>query len=145
MESIGGFEATIPSAIRVTVTAASNAYRAPGKNPKRWVKVLQVLLAVEGEERQGHWARSWFLHSPVLNHAAVSHSLATVSLLLAAGADETALNEDRRTVSEVMCVLHEGRTKGPAEKAATRRMLARGPAFRARSIVGVASCWCTTR
>lgn len=134
-EALGGLEVTIPSAIQATCTAASKAYTEEGENPERWVGVLQMLLAVEGEERKGHWAKSWYAHSPVLHHAAVSGTLATISLLLAAGADETVLNLYEQTASEVMCEPHDCRTKSPAEKAATRRMLARGPAFRARSWV----------
>eukprot|EP00752_Nemacystus_decipiens_P002748 g2566.t1 len=134
VESIGGLEATIPSAIQVTCTSASNAYGGRSENPEKWTKILQVLLAVEGEERQGRWARRWFTHSPLLHHAAVSGTPATLRLLLAAGADETALNETGRTASEVMCDQHDGqRMNGPAEKATTLRILARGPAFRARS------------
>lgn len=97
--------------------------------------MLQVLLAVEGEERQGHWARNWFLHSPVLHHAAVCGILATISVLLAAGADETVVNLKGETASEAICSPYDGRLKGPAEKAAAVRMLAQGPAFRTRSWV----------
>lgn len=62
----------------------------------------------------------------------MSGTLATISLLLAAGADEAVLAYGKMA-SEVINQPHGGRVKGPAEKAATRRMLARGPAFRARS------------
>ena len=135
VESIGGLEATIPSAMQVTCTSASDAYSASGKNQGRWTKILKVLLDVEGEDRQENWARSMFSHFPVLHHAVVFGTLATISVLLAAGADETDLNCRGETASEVMCEAHGGRPKDPAEKAATFRMLARGPAFRARSWV----------
>ena len=134
VESLGGLESTIPAAIDGAITCASIAYT-KRENPGKSTKILQLLLAIEGEERRGHWARSTFLQIPVLHHAAVSGTLATVSLLLAAGADETVVSVYGKTASEVVCASGGVRDKSPAEKAATRRMLARGSAFRARSWV----------
>ena len=142
VESIGGLEATIPSAMQVTCTSASDAYSASGKNQGRWTKILKVLLDVEGEDRQENWARSMFSHFPVLYHAVVSGTLATISLLLAAGADETVLNMKGQTASEAMDVPDipfDARVTDPAENAATRSHAGAGPRV-SSAIVGVASC-----
>lgn len=99
---------------------------------KGHARILQMLLVVEGEDKLEHWARSGFDGCLTLHRAAKYGQLATTSVLLAAGANERACCCGM-TASE-----HAGRpmmldAKGPAFVRATVRLLARGPAFRARS------------
>ncbi|CAM9554125.1 unnamed protein product [Ectocarpus sp. 8 AP-2014] len=117
LEAAGGLHA-----IEVAVCSAVRAGQA---------KILQMLLAVEGERRQRHWARKLVDGRPIL-HGAVGFAapLPSLHVLLAAGADETAVNSEGQRACDVIGaqVPMDG-----AKKAAIGRMLERGPAFRARS------------
>ncbi|CAN0041399.1 unnamed protein product [Ectocarpus fasciculatus] len=94
-------------------------------------KILQMLLAVEGERRQRHWARKLVDGQHIL-HGAVGFAapLSSLHVLLEAGADETAINSEGQRAREVIGAQVP---VDAAKKAAISRMLERGPAFRARS------------
>lgn len=122
LEAVGGMQA-----ISVAVEAAIEDRRPA---------CLRMLLAAKvgagvGEE---YWANKTLKRArvPPLHSAAAVGSLATVRMLLAAGADETALSSDGKRACD--CIGR--RTRGDrdaAREAAIGRMLERGPAFRARS------------
>ncbi|CAM9452146.1 unnamed protein product [Scytosiphon promiscuus] len=129
MDAIGGTLAVTPPAMETALRASRT-------------RILRMLLAVEGEERREPWARLFFQGSSMLHLAAAFGIVEAVGLLLAAGADETAVDSEGRSVSEVIGELasetYRQRNVGDGgsaeqEAAATRRLLARGAAFRARS------------
>ena len=91
----------------------------------------EMLARVHGDDERQRLARVRPGGGPTLLRCSVSHGLlAMTSVLLAAGADETALDEDERRASEVM---HSEDDVDPVTEAALLRMLERGPAFRAAS------------
>lgn len=101
---------------------------------RRLARTLDVLLGVEGEARKRYWARELAGNIPILQHAAIHCSLATVHVCLAAGADENFVNPEGVKAAHVVGFIAPPNTKNPDElKAAIGRMLQRGPAFRARS------------
>lgn len=129
--AIGGaataIPAALPMAISTSVRSGDTSY-------------VRLLLEAEGSERVEHWARCSALKRPVLHHAAWIVAIAAVNMLLQAGADETAVGSCGRTAIECLpggpgavgpCSLDTQRD--PEEVAAVRRMLGRGPAYRARS------------
>ncbi|CAN0135296.1 unnamed protein product [Scytosiphon promiscuus] len=121
MQAIGGSEA-IPRA--VGAAAAARKGRAG---------VVRMLLSAEGRERRQHWARCVFKGDPVL-HCAVSYgNISAARVLLSAGADEAAENDDGRPAREVVGFNAPSLQRDPAKKRAIARMLERGPAYRARS------------
>ncbi|CAN0414062.1 unnamed protein product, partial [Hapterophycus canaliculatus] len=121
MEAIGGSEA-IPRA--VGAAAAARKGRAG---------IVRMLLSAEGREREQHWARCFFKGDPVL-HCAVSYgNISAAKMLLSAGADETAENDDGRRAKEVIGFNAPSLQRDPAKKGAIVRMLERGPAYRTRS------------
>lgn len=97
-------------------------------------RLLEKLLAVEGEERKEHWAGTFYKGSvPMLHFAAAFCSVASVGVLLAAGA-----NEIQRDYRGTCASDHVGRRvpveqASPSQNAGLRRMLERGPAYRACS------------
>lgn len=101
---------------------------------RRMAKILDILLGVEGEARKNHWARELAGNIPILHHAAMYGSLATVQVCLAAGADENFVNATGMKAAHVVGLYAPSNTKDPDKlKAAIGRMLRQGPAFRARS------------
>lgn len=96
------------------------------------IKILAALLGyrIGGEATRQHLARWSQDGVPVLHFAVSLRQLASVSILLAAGADETALDTNGRCASEMADL---GEDTDPAAEAAILQMLERGPAFRALS------------
>lgn len=117
MDAVGGAEA-IPSAVG---SALMN-------DRPRCMDILLGHFNGDDDTRR-HFARWRFFNTPILNLAVSLGSLATVSVLLAAGADETTVDMKGRLASEDNS---EGATN-PAVKEAIFRMLRRGAAFRASS------------
>lgn len=126
MEAIGGSSA-LPQAMS---SAASHGQ----------ANILQMLLDAEGEDRREHWARSHSGNTPLLYFALGYGGMSSLSVLLAAGADE-AIPTTAEFFSKDMVGLYAltddgketSRSLRMATAAATRRMLKRAPAFRARS------------
>lgn len=109
-------------------------------------KMLAMLLAAEGPEGEHRyrWANSTHRGVSLLHTAAAYNALPNISVLLRAGADETAIAPTGETPhGAVGCYVNEQNTHGtgdPAENAAVHRMLSQGPpAFRALSFL-----WPTT-
>lgn len=102
---------------------------------KKSGKVLGLLLAVNGEAEKQRWANTKLEGTPILHMAAALAEVALLSVLLAAGADETAVDPQGISAFAMTGTMVEtdGRGKNPAEEAACRRMLERAPAFRAVS------------
>ncbi|CAM9569843.1 unnamed protein product [Scytosiphon promiscuus] len=108
-------------------------------------RVLQILLNVQGEGMQEAWARAWaqpYGHSedvpeePILRIAAKFCSHRAAHVLLSAGADELAFSASGKRASDIIGSSVESNSevsRQAAKEAAFRRMLKRGPAFRARS------------
>ncbi|CAM9154045.1 unnamed protein product, partial [Sphacelaria rigidula] len=59
---------------------------------KRQARILDMLLGVQGETRKKYWTRQLAENTPILHHATMHASLATVHICLVAGADETSIN-----------------------------------------------------
>lgn len=112
------------------------------------VDILQQLLDVDGEGRRGQWARSSFRCKSMLHYAAGFARLSCVNALLRAGADEIVSDGQLRRPDDVVgsygpiesqALPFPGISdlskvdKDPATISAIRRMLERGPAYRARS------------
>ncbi|CAN0126162.1 unnamed protein product [Scytosiphon promiscuus] len=109
--------------------------------------ILHMLLNVEGEAMREAWARTWAQpievngnvpEEPMLHIAAKFCSYRAAAVLLSAGADELAVNAEGRRPSDIIGFFVENnaeRSRQVSEKDAFRRMLKRGPAFRARSWV----------
>eukprot|EP00752_Nemacystus_decipiens_P002683 g2509.t1 len=119
-EAIGGSR-VLPNAINIAIMG-----------PKRQ-RALNMLLDAEGEARRPHLARSSFNGTPMIGWAAASCSLPALDMLLSASALETAQDLFGRVPSDIVGRDLAGHEKSPATEAAVRRMLARGPAYRARS------------
>lgn len=95
-------------------------------------RALRLLLMVEGEERQGHWAMQSREGFSMLHHAAYFVSVAATHLLLRAGADEAVEVNGETPGDMVGGALPDAEREG-AREALISRMLQRGPAYRARS------------
>ena len=122
MKAVGG-NAVLPNAL----------YRAVRAHQAR---ILQLLLAVHGEERRWEWANSAAQGRCLLHYGAGHCCPASVSVLLQAGADEAARDPEGHTPGDVIgaCIRRDGELEGHRGKAvAIRLMLPRGPAYRARS------------
>lgn len=130
LEAIGGVS-RIPETMEIAVKG-------------RRVRILQILLNMEGEDREHHWARSYTKCRTMLHWAVSVGNLATMSVLLAAGADETATTANSQGHSPydyiAPCSCRTGE-RDPADEAARARMLDRGPAFRARSWAWPDTVW----
>ncbi|CAN0065953.1 unnamed protein product [Scytosiphon promiscuus] len=135
IEAIGGFD-LVPSAL---FAAAAQ----PGPP-----NMLRTILTAGGADRQAHWARCRHLGLRVLNYAAGHNCLRAVDVLLRAGASETGIDSHGQDAIDAVGTrvgasddMAHGQTpcsppprvKDPATEAAIRRMLRRGPAYRARS------------
>lgn len=143
-DAIGG-ELAIPEAMRYAVE-----YERLG--------ILQMLLDVQGEENRATWANHLVWSAPTflgiapdlprghqlllmtavfgvpMIHCAAEHSsLRSVHVLLSAGADERAPGYKGACVKDRIGFFVSQDKRDPQTMAAVARMLARGPAFRARS------------
>lgn len=120
MDAVGGSR-VIPTALSCVATRGR-------------ARILSMVLAAEGEERQTYWAnRKIILGRPMLNMAAAYGILANVQVLLAAGAYEAMRDPEDSTASDVIGMMHPPGVLDPREEAAIDRELQRGPAYRARS------------
>ena len=97
--------------------------------------VLRLLLTVDGEERRSEWANTDVMGKSLLHFGAGYCCSAAVSILLEAGAAEAAHDVDGRIPQNVIgAALRRDDFQIIRENAiAVRRMLLRGPAYRARS------------
>eukprot|EP00752_Nemacystus_decipiens_P008447 g7550.t1 len=96
-------------------------------------RILHMLLSVEGENKRRKWARESCQGLPLLTFAAGYGVLGNVSVLLAAGADETIVDSRGRTVADMIGFCLEDGQKNPVEARAVSRVLQRAPAYRALS------------
>ncbi|CAM9834228.1 unnamed protein product [Laminaria digitata] len=99
-------------------------------------KTLRLLLAVDGEEKRSKWANIRLGERHLIHFAAGCCRPTVVSVLLRAGADEAARDGEGRTPLDFVGMDLSGRDWIPpdrGEEVAIRRMLQRGPAYRARS------------
>lgn len=119
IESLGGLRA-IPDSMGVAIQG--------GK-----AKMLERLISVEGKGRRRAWAECVMRHRPAIHLAAVWCSLRALSVLLAAGAKEGAMDSQGECASDVIGIALEPHQRDTRTEAAISRMLQRGPAFRARS------------
>ncbi|CAM9953176.1 unnamed protein product [Laminaria digitata] len=102
--------------------------------------MLRLMLGVDGEERRSEWANTYHKGTHLLHVGADRCHPAVVSILLKAGADEAARDREGRFARDMI-----GRVRRQDELqmnraqmdqgnvTAIRRMLQRGPAYRARS------------
>eukprot|EP00752_Nemacystus_decipiens_P002749 g2567.t1 len=131
VEAIGGLDGCLDTALRYTM-------------PRWLTRITLMLLAAEGPEGEHRWANSTFEGISVLHTAASYNALPIISVLLRAGADETAVVPTGETPHDAVGrnVDDDDNTRAtgdPVEEAAVHRMLARAPAYRARSFL-----WPTT-
>ncbi len=144
LDAVGG-KLAIPEAMRYAVQHEQ-------------IAILLLLLGVDGEANREIWAtrpvwtgpvvldlppaesrglQLWILAAgfgvPMVHCAAMFCSLRSVHVLLAAGADETALAHDGMCAKDCVGVKLPQDMVDPRAVAAVRRLLARGPAFRACS------------
>ncbi|CAM9720691.1 unnamed protein product [Scytosiphon promiscuus] len=116
---VGGLRA-IPDSIGVSIQG--------GK-----AKMLQMLISVEGEEKQKHWAECPLRSRPALHVAAAWCSLKASHVLLAAGANEAATDREGQRPIDIIAGAQDAHLRDGRREDALRRMLKRGEAFRARS------------
>ncbi|CAN0330441.1 unnamed protein product [Ectocarpus sp. 12 AP-2014] len=97
-------------------------------------RLLSRLVSAVGEERKqkNFLAGMTFSSSPILHIAAAQADPLTTSVLLAAGAEESVVDAVGRSARDVVAMSRDV-DSGLPDVAATRRMLERGPAFRARA------------
>ena len=97
-------------------------------------RLLDKLLAVEGEGRKGYWAGALYNGAvPMLHFAAAFGSVGAVSVLLAAGASEGQRDALGTCAGECIGRRVPAERASPSSNAGLRRMLERGPAYRALS------------
>lgn len=97
-------------------------------------RLLERLLCIEGEDRKAHWAGILYDGSmPMLHFAAGFGGVAPLGVLLAAGASERQCDYTGACASEYVGRRVSVEQASPSKNAALRRMLERGPAYRARS------------
>ena len=98
-------------------------------------RILELLLGAEGEEKRSEWANNGFASRRLLHYGAGFCCPAAVSVLLKAGANEMAreLEEGRvpRDLIGVDVGLNRDFQMDRGKEIAVRRMLQRGPAYRA--------------
>ncbi|CAM9953140.1 unnamed protein product [Scytosiphon promiscuus] len=119
MEAIGGAW-VIPNSI----TTAASQGRA---------RIVHLLIGVEGDERRGYWSRVQANGFSMLHDAAGGGHLATLSVLLSAGASEEALGANGMSAADMAESYLPTEERSTKRSKAVRRVLARGPAFRAWS------------
>ncbi|CAM9136988.1 unnamed protein product [Laminaria digitata] len=97
-------------------------------------RILCVLLGAHGEERRTEWANTDLSDQKLLHCGAGFCSPGAVSVLLRSGADEAALDSQGRVPRDTIGADPRMKVKNYRKKEiAIRRMLQRGPAYRARS------------
>lgn len=98
------------------------------------VRLLKRLVSAVGKKRKQKkcLASMSFSSSPILHIAAAQADPLTTSVLLAASGEETAVDAVGRSARDVLAMSPDV-DSGLPEVAATRRMLERGPASRARA------------
>ncbi|CAM9449823.1 unnamed protein product [Laminaria digitata] len=102
----------------------------------RRATILRLLLTVDGEEGRSEWANTYAKGNHLLHLGAGYCSSAAVGILLEAGADETARNSEGRIPLDGIGLgigLDAEVRADRGREVAIRRMLQRGPAYRARS------------
>lgn len=131
--------------VRVIPRAVCSAVR------RGHTKVLRLLLSFGGHKMKTEWANSYSKQAPMLMYAVSYGTLAVINILLEAGADEKALlaaqaMHPAAQFSSLGGILGpEAVQRSPMEEVAIRRMLARTPAFRARSWVWPTKNLCAAR
>ncbi|CAM9690747.1 unnamed protein product [Ectocarpus fasciculatus] len=134
LSSVGGAELAAEMALTCAITRNRG-------------KILRMMLNITGEENAAKWADSdWGLAGSLLHYSCGYILPASVSALLAAGADENATDEAGQRPIEVigtmdlqnppLSPLHPRtptRFRDPVKEAEIRRTVERAPAFRARS------------
>lgn len=125
LEAIGGSSLALPPAIRMAVLETQ-------------ARILHRLLSGEGEDRRAFWT-NYVTDGlgPILLRAASLSSLPIVGVLMANGADENTRDSEGQDARDYVGFRDRYcNNADPVEaNAAIRRMLERGPAFRARSWV----------
>ncbi|CAM9172060.1 unnamed protein product [Laminaria digitata] len=102
---------------------------------QRRARILRVLLTADGEEERSDWANIIVGDRPLLHSCASYCYPAGLSVLLEAGADEAARHSGRipRDVIGMDLGRDAESQMDRGKETAIRRMLQRGPAYRARS------------
>ena len=134
LPAIGGAARAIPQALAHAVSTSGLS---------GYMRYVRLLLEVEWAERVGHWAKCSYKGWTMLHHAASNVAVAAVGVLLHHGAEETAVGSCGKTAMECVARAPDGRDpnmyfhsaaeRDPETVAAVRRLLGRGPAYRARS------------
>lgn len=104
----------------------------------RQAAMLRLPLTVGGTEKKSEWANIRIKGNSLLHLAAIGCHPAAVSVLLGAGADDATHDPVGRTPRDMTWLCPEypdPRLTRPEDKVAIRRMLDRGPAYRALSWV----------
>ena len=102
------------------------------------VGFFKMLLNVDGEQKQEHWANATLQDITILHCATLYRSFAALQMLFAAGADLTPKTLEGNTARDLIpCVIpgheEEDEDKEDAIQAALERLFDRAPACRARS------------
>lgn len=98
-------------------------------------RVLRLMLAADGEEGRSGWANTPLDGKRLLNFGAACCYPGVVSVLLGAGASEAARDSNGHFPRDIVGIAigQEMNQKDRGKEVAVRRMLKRGPAYRARS------------
>lgn len=97
-------------------------------------RILWLLLGAHGEDRRSEFANADLNDQKLLHCGAGFCSVAAVSVLLASGAEEAARDAKGRLPQDIIGAdPRRGRSMSRGQKLTVRRMLERGPAYRARS------------
>lgn len=120
LNAIGGAVSVVPYALYSAVTGGR-------------ASIVHMLIASEGEAKQGHWARHDYYGMPMLHHASEYAFGAVVAVLLAGGANEDDAPHFGPSAYEVIGSRVPEGEGDPRQEINIFRMLQRGPAFRARS------------
>lgn len=97
-------------------------------------KILWLLLGAHGEDRRSEFANANLNEQQLLHCGAGFCSVAAVSVLLASGADEAVRDAKERLPQDIIGAdPRRERSMSRGQELAVRRMLGRGPAYRARS------------
>ena len=120
MEAIGG-KTVLPKALYASARFGQG-------------RILRVLLRADREEMRSEWANISVMGKHLLHYGAGYCCPAAVSALLETGVDESARDLEGRLPRDALGVeLGQGVSMDQGKEVAIRRMLQRGPAYRARS------------
>ncbi len=124
MRAVGGAATVVPRAAFSCIVKT------------RAARMLRLVLSADGEDRRAAWANHRFanLNMTMLHLAVCYGALASVKVLLAAGAVETATGPEGYTTRQVIGNLLPDDGLDPRIRDAIARALERGPAHRARSL-----------